>query len=262
MNGDMKCGCKFRLQLSASVFKYPKENVKHPRKRPLYSEGPVTIKSFNYDHTNGCEPSLQQYQFCCSRTGRYVSQTPIQVYWQLCSHIKRSAKQSVSSSTIRSALAGSFPDTVNITKQDIFNTRVRCRRLMPVFNQSKEFKTFEDQLNSDSIFLKKVESDFYLEQDESTQMIHEIFDSMFNNDNERTNVNDITDSEYVWKFQDYLDLISIQARGFQYRLAIGDNEQVNGAIWMTASMRSNMERFGSYICLDTMKRKLNTLGWP
>ena len=31
---------------------------------------------------------------------------------------------------------------------------------------------------------------------------------------------------------------------------------------MTATMRSNFERFGSYISLDSMKRELNTLCWP
>ena len=31
---------------------------------------------------------------------------------------------------------------------------------------------------------------------------------------------------------------------------------------MTSSMRSNFERFGTYICIDAMMRELNTLNWP
>ncbi len=31
---------------------------------------------------------------------------------------------------------------------------------------------------------------------------------------------------------------------------------------MTATMRQNFELFGSYICLDFMKRALNSLLWP
>ena len=263
INGHLKIGCKFGLQLTAVKQKEPKPNVKKPRRRPDYYNGPVIIKDFNYEHTNGCNPCSQQFEFVCSRTGKYISKIPIQVYWQLCSHIKRSPKRHVSSSTIRSALAGSFPDSVNITKQDIFNTCIRCKRLMKTFNNSKEFQSFEETLNCDSVFLKNIESDFELEKDEATEMIHQLFDSMFNNsDDDESVCNDADESSDIWKFHDYLELISNNAKGFQYRLAIGSDNQINGAVWMTASMRSNMERFGSYLCLDTMKRELNTLKWP
>ena len=33
-------------------------------------------------------------------------------------------------------------------------------------------------------------------------------------------------------------------------------------LWMTATMRRNFELFGSSICLDMMKRGINTLLWP
>lgn len=33
-------------------------------------------------------------------------------------------------------------------------------------------------------------------------------------------------------------------------------------MWMTATTRSNFERFGSFLCLDAMKRRLNIYLWP
>ena len=63
-------------------------------------------------------------------------------------------------------------------------------------------------------------------------------------------------------FQDYLHLLTSKAKGFQYRLAIGTDGKVNGVVWMTATMRSNLERFGVYLSLDSMKRELNTFNWP
>jgi len=66
----------------------------------------------------------------------------------------------------------------------------------------------------------------------------------------------------IWKFQDYLKLLSNNIQGFQHRLAIGNDDAVNGVVWMTATMRSNFERFGSYLCLDSMQRVLNPLKWP
>ena len=80
------------------------------------------------------------------------------------------------------------------------------------------------------------------------------------NINTEENVNDY--EEDTLKFQDYLHVLSSRDKGFQYRLAIGIDGNVNGVVWMTASMRSNMERFGSYICVDAMMRELNTLNWP
>ena len=60
-------------------------------------------------------------------------------------------------------------------------------------------------------------------------------------------------------FQDYLELISSKAKGFQYKVAVGNDGVVNGVVWVTSTMRSNFERFGSYISLDVLKRELNTL---
>jgi len=42
----------------------------------------------------------------------------------------------------------------------------------------------------------------------------------------------------------------------------GKKKKLLGVVWMTATMRRNFELFGGYICLDMMKRKLNTLLWP
>lgn len=33
-------------------------------------------------------------------------------------------------------------------------------------------------------------------------------------------------------------------------------------MWMTSIMRSNFEHFGSFLCLDAMKQKLNIHLWP
>ena len=45
--------------------------------------------------------------------------------------------------------------------------------------------------------------------------------------------------------------------GFIYEFATDGNGKVNGLVWQTATMRSNFERHGGYISLDTMKREIN-----
>ena len=73
-----------------------------------------------------------------------------------------------------------------------------------------------------------------------------------------TNIDTTDYEEDTFKFQDYLSVLCTRDKGFRYHCAIGPNGQVNRVVWQTASMRSNFERFGSYICIDAMMRELNT----
>jgi len=61
---------------------------------------------------------------------------------------------------------------------------------------------------------------------------------------------------------EYLDMIASKAKGFVYEVARDGSGAVVGAVWQTATMRDNFERFGDYICLDVMKREHNHLHWP
>ena len=78
VHGQLGCGYKFGLKLSAAtILNEPNHQTDNPRKCPVFNRGPVTIKSFNYQHTNGCTPNQQQYELVCSRVGKYISKIPI-----------------------------------------------------------------------------------------------------------------------------------------------------------------------------------------
>ena len=133
--------------------------------------------------------------------------------------MKRHDERHIATSTIKSVLSGCFPPNRNITKQEIFQARVRCRRLMPQFENCDDFKKFEENLKSDSAHLKQIESDLSLEDDEANQMTHELFDCMFNsvNNNQSSSYSDDDNNDedkIVWKFQDYLKLLSKNIQGF------------------------------------------------
>ena len=72
VEGALKVGCKFKLTLQATSYIPPKNEVKRPRKRPDFKNAPVKIMSFVCNHSNGCDPSPQQCNFCCSRMGLHV----------------------------------------------------------------------------------------------------------------------------------------------------------------------------------------------
>ena len=74
------------------------------------------------------------------------------------------------------------------------------------------------------------------------------------------NNNKHDEEEYALiSFSDYLKILSERAVGFAYELAYDSEGTINGAVWQTATMRDNFERFGGFICLDVMKRGINEL---
>ena len=68
--------------------------------------------------------------------------------------------------------------------------------------------------------------------------------------------------DHLLSLRMYLELIRENAKGFEYELAVDDEGVVNGAVWQTATMRDNFERFGGYIASDSMYRTINSWNWP
>ena len=63
-------------------------------------------------------------------------------------------------------------------------------------------------------------------------------------------------------FVEYMQLIAENNRGFQYQFLQNNTGTITGCVWQISVMRDNFERFGGYICIDAMKRHINTLDWP
>ena len=108
------------------------------------------MKYFNYNHSNGCNPTTLEYQCCASHKGEYTSNIPNTVYWQLCNLMKDHPKKYAAPSS----LAKYISNYHNVTKQGAFCTRIRCKRLMKKFKECSEFQNVEEMLNSNDKFLK------------------------------------------------------------------------------------------------------------
>lgn len=253
-SAQMKVGCTWHVKVKCKSKKAFKPNVQRPRNRQDTTVSAVHIQSVCFDHKSPCEPSPQQLLMVRNRSGKYVSQISEYATWTLCSLLH--VNQRLSSSTIKSILKRNFPTNKNITKHDVFNTRVRCKRLIPTYLQSnKDFQKFDTALKSSKL-PQGIDSDTITD-DEAVEMIHEIWSSMIN-DHEMED----SDEARLLCFSDYMRIIGSKAKGFTYRFATDDDGVCNGVVWMTATMRSNFERFGSYVSLDAMKRGLHKLNWP
>ena len=63
-------------------------------------------------------------------------------------------------------------------------------------------------------------------------------------------------------FEDYMASLHSRDKDFEYQILRDVNGEITGCLWMTSTMRKNFELFGSFICVDAMKRGINTLLWP
>ena len=72
------------------------------------------------------------------------------------------------------------------------------------------------------------------------------------------------DEDAIFSFREYLDSIYDRAIGCSYEILSDVNaskKKLLGILWMIATTRRNVELFGSSICLDMIKRGINTLLW-
>ncbi len=145
----------------------------------------------------------------------------------------------------------------NVSKHDVFNIRAKLIKLLPSFKKTKgDYEEFKKVANSNDM-LSGIDNTPSLHDDEAYQLGQSLWLELVNTTD--------TKEEAMMSFIEYLELIKSRARGFTYKLAEDTSEQKKkllGVIWMTATMRRNFELFGGYICLDMMKRGLNTLLWP
>ena len=65
----------------------------------------------------------------------------------------------------------------------------------------------------------------------------------------------------TWNLRAYMQKMAESCPGFTYRFTYDSNGICSGVLWMTAMMRENFCRFGSFISLDAMKRGINTFLW-
>ena len=92
--------------------------------------------------------------------------------------------------------------------------------------------------------------------------MNNFFGSMLNDSNGCGGANETNDQENETLsigFCDHLKFVALKAKGFKFRLSIRDDNATNDVVWMRATIRSNIENFGHYVCLDVIKRKLSTL---
>ena len=120
-----------------------------------------------------------------------------------------------------------------------------------------DYKTFLEitnkQKNNGSNILNA--DNVELSNDEACKIACETWREVMNN-----NYQDKEDT--LFSFTDYMENLRKLDPEFAFEILNDSEGEVTGCFWMTSTMRKNFELFGSFICVDAMKRDINTLIWP
>ena len=246
VGGSIMTGCTWAIKLKAMSRIY----TNGKRSRSNY-KGSVRIISFCGRHKN-CYPSAQNKNMTAKRSAEYTKGIPVRRLWTLVTMMKDN-NMILSSSQIRSQLRGCLPSTMNVSKQMVYQLRLKVWRLFKKFNNDPDFQLFEQALRNPDVVGSI--NDKAITDDEALIIAKDVWVSLMHEKDFSPDGSDV-------RFLDYLQMIALKAKGFVYEIARDGSGTVVGAVWQTATMRDNFERFGDYICLDVMKRELNHLHWP
>ncbi len=265
-HGDLKIGCEYRIALK------PINNTRHLRRcglknylKPVW-DSHVIIDVANTIHTNGCTPNVINCVISASRSGMYSESIPENVIYAMCHHIE--SGNNLTSSVIKNFLRPHWPSKKIIKSSDVFNIKVKIRRLLPKYrNCNKDYNLFKKNIVS-ADFLHGIDNHCDVNDDEAYELAQSFWNEVSSNNK--------SENEAIFSFIEFLQLIKSHAKGFSFELAQADDypnycgkgkarnatdKELLGVVWMTATMRRNLELFGSFLCFDMMLRGINTPFW-
>jgi len=255
-SGSLQVACtwSFCFASKKKIISQDKKTLRPISKNSFTENDIVYISSKNpsYTHKFPCTPSVSQVMYTNRASGKYVTNISDMATYTLISLLK--GNPTLSSSVIRSLLKPNFPDRKVVTNNDIYNSKIRCYRLMDLYeNCNADFNKFITSLKQTK---NKEGIDYQAEHcDLSMKMSHDIWNEILNNTSEEQL------SDNSWSMHAYMEMMEDKCKGFTFRLANGADGKCNGVLWMTPTMHENFRRFGSFISLDTMKRGRNTYLW-
>ena len=158
--------------------------------------------------------------------------------------------------TIRIIAGDAMPINKHLSSQDVFNIKKKINRIVPRMNGCKDYETFRHLMHTPKSGNNALHADnTVVTPDEATQIHSSVWREVMNNNYEdkRNCLN---------SFTEYMETMKLRDKEFQHQILADDNGEVTGCIWMTSTMRNNFELYGGFVCVDAMKRDLNTLLWP
>ena len=150
-NSQLKAGCTFSIKVKSSIRIKKMPANPTPLSRAKYRDDcsngiSVTIVTVVCEHGGQCKPSPQQQIMVRSRSGLYIKNVSETACFPLCNMLKHNRK--LKTITIKKILQPIWPRNKNISKNDIFNVRLRIKRLLPKIEKCDTFESFQKGINT------------------------------------------------------------------------------------------------------------------
>ena len=91
------------------------------------------------------------------------------------------------------------------------------------------------EVMDDKEILEGLDNEFEIGDDEATKLVTDLWIEVLRETDDHANA--------IITMRQYMELISKHAKGFVYVFALDDKQKANGLIWMTATMRCNIELY-------------------
>ena len=143
--GSIMTGCIWVIKFKAMSLIH----TNGKRSRPNFKVGNVRIIAFCGTHKN-CKPSAQNKNMTAKRSAEYTKGIPTRNLWALVTMMKDN-NMILSSSQIRSQVRGCLPNTMNVSKQMVYQLRLKVRRLYKKFGEDQDLELFEQSLKNPDV---------------------------------------------------------------------------------------------------------------
>lgn len=251
----LKCDCGFVIRWAYVVPTYPHPNIPHTstkvaefRTTPQLEEVKI-LSTSNYRHSNGCQPSYEQFQFQARRTGTLFTKESEKMNDLLT--VLQLGKYRMDNDTLRGHLSIVNPCQSHIDADELRNFRMWAKKEVVKRNTSGKHTVLTEQ------DLKVMFSDHITRPDSSVAI--EDAEKLYRELLQST----MESGGNTWKVEKYLKLLKKEDECFDYRIL---RDKMSGAatmvLWQTGTMRGDFELYGCALHLDFMKRQLNSYEWP
>jgi hypothetical protein len=143
-------------------------------------------------------------------------------------------------SKIKGCLHDLMPKNTHVTRQQIFNMRVKVTKLLPTINDNPDYAAFKNYVNDVEI-VHGLDDELKVNNDMANKMATQLW-------MEELAEKDTPDS--IQTLTCYMNLLAGSAPGFSHSIATDDTGLATGLAWMTGTMRDNFERYNTTISLD------------
>ena len=186
-----------------------------------------------WSHGDKCSPSIKNLVDVTKRSGEYARIISSRQVFALCRQAKM---RRLTASQIRGALHDLMPRNTNVTKQQVFNLRIKVMKLLPVIEENPEYATFSQYVNDKNI-LHGLDDEIDVNDDLAQKLATSLWlDALSENDHDQNGS--------VQTLTAYMDLLASSAPGFSYSISMDDEGKATGLAWMTGTTRDNFERYG------------------